>query len=305
MIHLKARLRTAYNYAHSRWGDSIYNIGIIPFPHDLPNTAKLPPVKWLRHSYTDRWFADPFIVDADDTTFTIFVETYFYGVRKGAIGRIKASREDFRLLEYNTILELPTHLSFPAWFKRNGEIYVYPENSRSGRLNLYRYDAAADRLIAVDILADEPLTDAVIIPLADKRFITATTSTDPNGDVCIILAGGGDGEPFAPLTTLRMTDNTARGAGLPFEHNGTLYRPAQVCNGAYGIGVALQAVTEAPDGAPALDERCRYMVYDKRYNAGFHTFNRFGDTVVVDGYYYPTGPGTTLFKYLQKLFFKA
>lgn len=302
MKMLKKHLVKFVNYIHSRYCDSIYNIGLIDYSDSYLYSSALPEIQWLKHDFTDRWFADPFIVDSDEYGYTIFVETYFYKKRKGVIGRIRATR-DFVLKEYSTILELDTHLSFPAFYRKDGEIYVYPENSRSGKLNLYEYDRQSDCLRIKNVLSDAPLTDAVITKVDNDFYLLATTSHDPNGKTCSFYMPAECGEYFEDSgISQEMIDHTARGAGLPFKSGERLIRPAQVCNGAYGIGIALQEL-QIKCGKPLLTELNRFMVYDNKYNAGFHTFNRHKDVVVVDGYYYPSKIGVRLFKFLNNLFF--
>ena len=51
-----------------------YNIGFVD--GDLQSVIDGKPLKvnWLEHSYTDRWFADPFILDVTDREIMVLVE---------------------------------------------------------------------------------------------------------------------------------------------------------------------------------------------------------------------------------------
>lgn len=298
-MSLRSTLRKGLNIFHSKYADTIYNIGIVEHSDDILKSEVMPEIKWLKHNFKDRWFADPFIISEDEKYFKILVETYFYRERIGRIGLVVADKSTFSLLRYKTVLELPTHLSFPCWYYSDGRIYVYPENSRSGCNTLYVFDDANETLAPVCVQCKKPLTDAVIVS-DDRKTMLSTYSADCNGNVCRILSRTGDN--YEEIASIVMKDNSARGAGLPFITNdGRSIRPAQDCNGGYGVGLVFQEITFGTDGKLALQEINRLKPNDPVYNVGLHTYNRFGDVAIVDGYYNPPEWGVRLFKIIRKL----
>lgn len=72
--------------------------------------------------------------------------------------------------------------------------------------------------------------------------------------------------------------------------------PAQVCSHNYGEGVSFQEISFTGDKIQ-LNEIKRLYPPTKMYSEGFHTFNVFGDKVVIDGYRYGS-------KFLHDLYFK-
>lgn len=297
-MSIKDKIKKNINIFHSRYADAVYNIGIIPHSDDILIAREMPPIKWLIHGYNDRWFADPFIVAEDEQTYTIFVETYFYDIRRGTIGLIVADKRNFRLLSYKTILYLSTHLSFPCYFYEDGKLYVYPENSRSGCNTLYRFNPETEYLDKVKVQSDLPLTDAVAIT-TEHQYLTTTYSQDCNGNQCHVLKY--DGTKYVEVDIIYMSDNSARGAGLPFQtFDGRIIRPAQNCNGGYGVGLVFQEVN-LKDGKFYLKEINRLSPNDRKYNIGLHTYNHFGDVAIVDGYYEPNKFVEWAFKKVIKL----
>lgn len=296
---LRSAIRKELNLFHSKYADTTYNIGIVEHSDRILEADTMPRIKWLKHNFKDRWFADPFIIAEDNKCFKILVESYFYKERVGKIGLIVADKQTFSLLRYKTVLDLPTHLSFPCWYSLQGRIFVYPENSRSGCNTLYVYDDNNETLDFVCVQCNRPLTDAVIVS-DDRKTMLSTYSEDCNGNICRILSKMGD--KYEETATITVSDNSARGAGLTFvTGDGRVIRPAQDCNGGYGVGLVFQEISFDTEGKPLLKEINRLKPNDPVYNVGLHTYNRFGDVAIVDGYYNPPEWGVRLFKMIQKL----
>lgn len=299
-MHIKSIIKKRLNLFHSRYADTIYNIGIIPHSDEILSAKEMPTIKWIKHQYDDRWFADPFIVSEDEKTYTIFVETYYYDVRKGSLGMIIADKKDFRLVEYKDILVLSTHLSFPCYYYENDILYVYPENSRSGCNTLFHFDFEKKELVKDRVLCEDPLTDAVVMT-SDHKWLTATYSRDCNGANCHVYCYDDISRKYIHKHDIHFSDNTARGAGLPFiTKDGRHIRPAQDCNGGYGVGLVFQEIGFDGDKL-MLKELNRIKPNDKKYNIGLHTYNRFGSVAIVDGYYGPTKWGKWVFNQIKKM----
>ena len=65
-------------------------------------------------SPSDRWYADPFILDVTEDEILLLVEDVSPTTQKGVISLLHIERKTFIILSCKKILELPTHLSFPA-----------------------------------------------------------------------------------------------------------------------------------------------------------------------------------------------
>ena len=93
-----------------------YNIGFID--GDLESVIKGDPIKvnWLKHSYKDRWFADPFILDVTESEILVLVEEWYDPIGRGRISRLTIDRKEYTLKDIKTILELDCHqIFFGLW----------------------------------------------------------------------------------------------------------------------------------------------------------------------------------------------
>ena len=267
-----------------------WNIAIAENNDDL----SLKNIRWMKHNYNDRWFADPFIIDDTEDAYIILVEEYMHTTRLGRLARLTVSKKDCTLLKNETILDLKTHLSFPNPIVVDGKVYIYPENGTAGNIKYYAY---SKELKLEGILSELPLADATITKIKGQYYIFATLGEECNGKNLRVYKSNTPFSGYIECQQIRFNDNTARRAGNVFEWNGQLISPAQVCNNDYGEGVSLQ-VMEERDGQISLKEIKRMMPPTKDYPEGFHTYNVYKDNVVViDGYRYGS-------KFLHNLYFK-
>ena len=237
---------------------------------------------FVKYSTKERWFADPFILDVTDDFIYLLVEEFTYDIKRGRIAKLTIDRKSLKLLDCKIILDLPTHLSFPAIIRQNGEVYFYPENNESGKLNLYRYDPVNDTVSLISVLAEGPLTDAVIVSQLDKPYIFTTLMTDErgNGKRLSILASECLLGEYKFCGEHIYNDNISRSAGDVFCYKGKMIRPAQIFeNGRYGIGLSFQELQQK-DGLIILNEIKR--VYPPHKYTGQHTFNMYKNLAVVD-----------------------
>ncbi len=267
---------------------TVWNIGFVDFnPESILKQEKLG-IRWMKHQYKDRWFADPFVLSVTEQEIVLLVEEFYYPSNRGRIARLVIDRENMELKSSDCLLELDSHLSFPAIFRRDGEVYVYPENSQSGACVLYKYHAESSSLEQAGILCKEPLTDAVMAQGFGGNLLFSTSLPDPNGKQLGIYMADLWGGPYVLSDVVGFDDCTARGAGDVFQVGDMWIRPAQDCNGAYGKGVVLQKV-EFDEGRFSFQEIRRFYPESSEWKEGMHTFNVYGNIAVIDGkrYRYP------------------
>ena len=133
-------------------------------------------VQWPANPFHDRWFADPFVLSVNGNEVTLLVEDYRYKDDRGRISRIIVDMERNSIVSCKTILD-GDHYSFPAILRKEGKAFFYPEQSRQGKLELFRYYPETETCEYVETLRDEPLTDAIIY----KGVIYSTQLPEPNG----------------------------------------------------------------------------------------------------------------------------
>lgn len=81
-------------------------------------------VDWVKMP-KDRWYADPFILDVTNEEILLLVEDLEYKIGKGVISLLHINRATMEITSKKVLLELPTHLSFPAIWRKDGHIYIY------------------------------------------------------------------------------------------------------------------------------------------------------------------------------------
>ena len=233
-------------------------------------------ISYVKGMPRDRWFADPFILNYDENSIQVLVEELCYKLRRGRIAKLIIDRHTYRLLGYKIILDLPTHLSFPFIQRKDGKIFISPENSASGSWNKYEYNPGTDSLTKVKTIVNLPLTDAVSTELFGEELISATRLPNPNGN--ILTTYSKDGELKQSIT---FPSNLARNAGTWFCVDNKVYRPAQDCNLGYGKAVILQEVINNEGNFSFVDVR-RIESTHPKFTTGCHTFNNYKGLTIID-----------------------
>lgn len=252
----------SWDLAYGAYDENITQTGI--------NGIKL---SFVKNPYTDKWFADPFILEEDAKCIQFLVEEFDYSIGRGRIARLLVNKEDNEIKECSIILDLPTHLSFPVIYRVDGEIYVHPENSASGSSYIYRYDKVEDKLVEPKLMVNEPIADAIILKDGDSYRMYATRVPDTNGCTLHEYVSHSLFGPYNHVGEDSFDKNTARMAGMFLTlANGQTIRPAQDCFGDYGKAVIMY------DGHVEL---CRLSPTSYKH-AGIHTFNTLGQTFVID-----------------------
>ena len=109
---------------YQRLTNRLWTIGFLQNPIEDLTVGKPLRVEWMKHSYKDRWFADPFVLDVDDNNIYILAEEYYMPIHRAYIAKLTIDRNTKELIETKPILKLKTHLSYPAIIRRDGNIYI-------------------------------------------------------------------------------------------------------------------------------------------------------------------------------------
>ena len=264
--------------------DNCWNIGFIEGGYSSVDAGGRLRIRWMKHKEKRRWFADPFILEVNDTNIVVLVEEFDYERRIGRIAQLKVDRVSYELSSVKILLELETHLSFPFIFRQNNKVYVIPENSMSGYLSYYEYDSQSEELIKKGIIIEAPLTDATVLEYNKEFYLISTQLPDPNGNILFVRK--------LNLMTFRASKvivqkeflkRYARNAGACFEYRGKLIRPAQDCSSKYGGGVVFQVFSLLEN--QVIEEQIDNALYpcSIKYPDGLHTFNQYESLAVIDG----------------------
>lgn len=178
------------------------------------------------------------------------------------------------------------YLSFPSYYRKDGKVYIFPEQGARGATWLYEYDE--DTCVAKELRVINPndTVDTTILELVDgTKVLTCTTAPDYNGSVLDIYPFHENDCPttLKPIMQIESPHKTARNAGAFFKVGDTLYRPAQYCEHYYGEGTEIQKVVFDGDILSFQPIRILFSPSED-YPDALHTFNVFENKwVVVDG----------------------
>lgn len=243
-------------------------------------------VQWMKHQYKDRFFADPFVLKITEDSLVLFAEELEFFAPKGRIVELVVDIKTKELKHRYVLLDTDTHLSYPAIWEEDGEVFVYPENGASGKLNLYRYDAFNHRLVEVRTLINEPLTDATIYRANNKYWLIATKAPNTQ-EKAFLFQSSKLMDNFEQLYPNEIVSDikSSRPAGNLFEVNGKIYRPAQDCEERYGAAISIMRVEQFEND---YREQLVFKLTPNsfRYNLGLHTINFKNSVCVIDGYGY-------------------
>ena len=266
-----------------------WNIGFCEqTPEDLIRDKKLSKVRWLKHPYRDRWFADPFIYKVTKHDIIVFVEECMVSDSpKGIICELVIDRKTMRLKERYVMLELDTHLSYPAIIRHEGIVYVYPENGASGSLKMYRYDEENHRLVDPMCILKDAVADSTILSVDDSYYIIATKSKESKKNAYLYQSKDLFGEyKLVNEFPVQTNRSCSRPAGNWITVSNHLYRPAQDCSKSYGGAINIMCVDTL---APFYEEKTFCIKPEWfNYNFGTHTINFYKEAslTVIDAYGY-------------------
>lgn len=234
-------------------------------------------VDWVKMP-EDRWYADPFVLDVTDDEILLLVEDYDYKVRKGVISLLHINRATMDITSRKVLLELPTHLSFPAIWRKDGHVYVYPESAKSGRLDLYEYHPDTESLTFVRTICDDVVWDPYITEEFGEPMLFTSAKNDFQMD---IYKWDDKKKRFVSGLAVPSEKPNSRMGGAVFEYNGKIYYPAQNCEQTYGGAIDVKRVEWGGVMCKVHDVKTILSPHPK-YKLGMHTLNEYKGIVVID-----------------------
>ena len=231
------------------------------------------------------FYADPFPIVVAGRTY-LFVEDFDHRVGRGVISAVEFGPAG-PLGTPVPVLTHDVHLSYPCVLEDEGEIWMIPETSAAGTVELYRATAFPDRwtLHAV-LLQDVDANDVTPFRHDGRWWLSASVRTGGSCSDALHLwyadhlTGPWRQHPHNPVL---IDITSARPAGRVEPYGDRLLRPVQDGSAGYGSALAVAEILQ-------LDpERYEQRVIG-RLTAGaqwpghrLHTLNRAGDLEVIDG----------------------
>lgn len=279
IIGFSWRIRRAF-FVHDQW-----NIGIVKSPiQSFLDADFQPEIEWIPDLPTHCFRADPFGVTVNQDR-VLFFEQLDYREKRGKIRYIQF-RGDSLSAEGEVDLDTDVHLSYPYVFTYEDDIYCVPETYEAGEIALYRATAFPSKWEKIAILVDNfPGADASLFMRDDRWWLACTRVGDGSNDKLHLWYADDIKGPWSPHSgnPVKIDARSARPAGTPFWHAGTLYRPAQDSSGSYGGRIVINRVDElTPDSFAEQSIVIVGPFVDSVYPDGFHTISAMGDWTVID-----------------------
>ena len=239
-----------------------------------------------------RFYADPFPLDAQGRT-VLFVEEYPHATAKGIISAVTIGPDGPEGAP-RPVLEEPWHLSYPFVFERDGAVWMVPEASQNGTVDLYRARAYPGGWVReATLLSGITASDATLLQHGGRWWLFATirdgaTARDPRGafsDVLCLWSAPDFRGPFAPHpgNPVLIDIAAARPAGRVVARGGRLIRPVQDGRAGYGAALALARIDRLDEDGFAQTVETILRPSPLWPGTRLHTLNRSRDFEFIDG----------------------
>ena len=241
--------------------------------HDLPDDGH-------------HFYADPFPVVHDGDTW-LFVEDFDHRLGRGVISAVGFD-EDGPLGVPRTVLEHDVHLSYPHVLEHDGEMWMVPETSGAGRIELYRARSFPDRWSRERVLVQDVVASDATVFLRDSTWWMLATVRHGGSFSDTLQAWTADQlwGPWTPHRTAPLVVDiaSARPAGRVVIRDGRVLRPVQDNRNGYGASLLLTEITRLD--ADGFDQRVIGSLAASPEGwpgRRLHTLNRAGRLEVIDG----------------------
>ena len=237
-----------------------------------------------------RFYADPFLFMHDGTCH-MFVEELPDATGTGVISHTVLDR-DGNFARPTPVLKTNYHLSYPFVFECDGEIWMLPEQSAAGGLDLYRCTKFPDTWVHAARLIDGRIHDATLFEHNGLMWIAAGCEAFQSStwDGLSLFWATSLLGPWHPHKNNPVTIDAraARPAGPLWRQDENLYRPAQNCSGGYGVALAVKRIKELTRDTFAEESIGALAFPDSQNLLGPHTISRAGGIEVIDLYARPS-----------------
>ena len=230
------------------------------------------------------YIADPFLLRRQGRLW-LFCEEMIFSEGKGVLACMEVL-PDGSLSESVRVLSRPYHLSYPAVFEVEGEVFMIPETMQSGCVELYRATDFPHSWVKVRDLLPIRAVDSMPVVFEGRiwLFVTAIDPDEASYQLLLFHSDRLDGDwTLHPSSPLSLDVRYARSAGAIVSHNGKLYRPSQDCAPYYGHQLNFHEVTRLD--TRVYGERLVHTIEPDAWSGlrGVHTYAVCGDVEVIDG----------------------
>lgn len=261
-----------------------YNIGfVIPTETMFSQGIKENEIIWMKHTYKDRFFADPFLLKEDMYNMYILCEEFVFYERVGKIVSLTVDKISYELKKRTVLIKENYHLSFP-FCELNGE-WIIPEASWSGESFAYQINLDTIEIKKKILIAEEGLIDNIFYKDQDGTiWMYAGRQCDENEAIYVYKLDEKKCFQKYSAMPVETRSDCSRSAGRIFEYKGKMYRPVQDCSQIYGKQTKIMEIVSIGKEGYEVTECCVLNSFlNPIYNETMHTFNLYNNIILVDG----------------------
>jgi hypothetical protein len=274
--------RALYRAPHWRVGWRFVD----PDDPDVLDTLAHPDPGW--HDLPDdghHFYADPFPILHGGETW-LFVEDFDHRVGRGVVSVVRFD-DDGPVGAPLPVLRHEVHLSYPLVLEHGGEVWMVPETSGAGTVELYRARSFPDRWEREAVLLEGlEVSDATLFEHGGAWWMLASVRHGGSfSDTLHAWSADRLTGPWAPHpgNPLLVDIASARPAGRVVNRDGRLLRPVQDNRTGYGAALLLTELTRLDREGFRQDVLAGLGPSTRWPGRRLHTLNRAGRLEVIDG----------------------
>ncbi|HSG42501.1 MAG TPA: hypothetical protein VLA72_05045 [Anaerolineales bacterium] len=233
----------------------------------------------------DVFWADPFLLKKQDTTY-LFFEEYVYKTQRGRISYAILD-ESGKIGEPQVALERPYHLSYPFIFEHRGEFYMIPETAQNRAIEIFRCVQFPGKWeYHKTLMPSVQAVDATLFQYTSRwwMFVNIAHEGGSTWDELHLFYAD---DPLStewtphPMNPIVSDVRSARPAGRLFRRDGRLIRPSQDSSLRYGYALNFNSITKLSI-YEYEEELLKRIEPPNEDILAVHTYNKTDDFVVVD-----------------------
>ncbi|MEE7485160.1 formyl transferase [Methylobacterium oryzae] len=240
-----------------------------------------------------RFYADPFPLAVEGTTH-VFVEEFPHATGKAIISAVRFGPDGPEGPPV-PVLEEPHHLSYPFVFARAGSVWMVPESSAAGTVDLYRATRYPGGWVKeATLLSGVVASDATLLEHGGRWWMFATVRDAPVGappgsgchhDALYLWSAPDFRGPYTPhpANPVLVDPSFARPAGRIVARDEGLIRPVQDCAHGYGRALSLARIDRLDPEGFAQTILNRIEPGPAWPGSCLHTLNTGGGIECIDG----------------------
>ena len=227
-----------------------WRIGLRPLRSDgSPAELDLDPSQFeMLENPPGRYYADPFLLQHDDTT-AVFFEDFDHRLGRAHISCIALDRHGAHS-PAQTALKRPYHLSYPFVFSHDGAALMLPETSANRTIELYEANAFPYRWRLRSVLVDGVDASDTTLHFDEGTGLwwmfsaVSEFGSSSHDSLSIFFSRRLEG-PWRPHSgnPVKLDPGCSRPAGPLLRRDGRLFRPTQDCTRAYGSALVWCEIT--------------------------------------------------------------